>query len=101
MFSLTYFIPIIATGAEDFPNESEYLAIPLFGPLVTLSERESTGEDDGDVALGLVATGLLQHIGVAMLSAGISITETHTEREYVFTPMVGPDRAGVQVGFSF
>jgi hypothetical protein len=88
-------------GANGFPNETKWLAIPLFGQIVTMGERDWGYQSDSNVALGLVVSGLFQHIGVAMLSAGISIKQTRTERVYALTPRVSSDGAGLGGSVSF
>lgn len=96
LFVASYAVPLIVAGAKGFTNESQWLAIPLFGDLVTMSKR-SWGEDNAAIGLGLTLAGLYQHAGVALLAVGASSTHTRTERTWAWAPLITSDAFGAQL----
>ena len=62
--------------------------------------KRDPGRNDANVNVALVLSGLLQHIGVAMLSAGASIKRTEIKRVYA-APIITRERVELGAGVSF
>jgi hypothetical protein len=110
LFGIAYFVPLSIVAAAEFPNESEWLAIPVAGPFITMAKMDwnEMCEDDvecslGQVAnvfggIGLVVTGLMQAGGVAMITVGAAVPNERVVPEYAIAPVpMGKDGGGVAV----
>jgi hypothetical protein len=80
---------LIAGVAQDFPNKSGFLAIPVAGPWITLATRD-TCEDTGGVLdcaesdaarRALLFDGIVQGLGTALIVTGLTWTKTVWLRE--------------------
>ena len=94
-----YGLGVMAAAVADFANESSWMLVPVIGPWLTLGTREyyrCTDEDadgdgmedsdpeclqDGLVVLGLVANGMMQGAGAALLFMGYTIKKKKLIRE--------------------
>ncbi len=119
LFAISYLVPLSIVAAADFPNETDWLAVPLVGPWMTMARmrfgscRERIGdptdtcddraEEAGDI-LGAVAlgfTGVLQAGGLTMLVVGAAAQKTSVVPIYAVTPMVRKDALGCSVSGAF
>lgn len=83
-----YFTGLIIAGvAQDFPNHSGYLAIPVLGPWVTLAARNDDNCGDRSCASddvtkrALTVDGLFQAIGTGLIVTGLVWTRPVWLRE--------------------
>jgi hypothetical protein len=82
-----YFSGLVIAGViDDFPNQSGYLAIPVFGPWITLAARTDRCSGDGycsdDATKKLLAVdGLFQAIGAGLFVTGLVWTRPVWLRE--------------------
>lgn len=83
-----YFTGLIIAGvAQDFPNHSGYLAIPVFGPWITLAARNNDNCGDSSCASddvtkrALTVDGLFQAIGTGLIVTGLVWTRPVWLRE--------------------
>jgi hypothetical protein len=108
LFPLAYLAPLIIAGATDFENESEWLAIPLLGPLITMGERNwdedcpdsdnncsDNGRANDGIGVGLTFSALLQLGGAVMFITGLAVQRTRVEKIYAIVPLVTDDTVGV------
>lgn len=80
---------LIAGVAQDFPNKSAFLAIPVVGPWITLATRDTCEEQSGvldcassDLARrALLFDGIFQGLGTALLVTGFTWTKSVWLRE--------------------
>jgi hypothetical protein len=100
-FTLAYSVPLIAAGAQGFSNGSEWLAIPLFGPFVTIGERDwgcrGNADDCNDdlVGAGLAMSAIFQAAGVAMFIPGVLVKRERIEKVYAIAPIMTDEVLGL------
>ncbi len=110
VFGVPYVLGLLAASADDFPNQSGWLAVPVVGPWVTLVSREDTCDgasyDDGDygydctdgVQTLLVLDALMQTTGAALFIWGVSSTKKVLVRDDAAWSLT-PARVGSGYGF--
>lgn len=111
VFGVPYVLGLLAASADDFPNQSGWLAVPVVGPWVTLVSREETCtngyDDDSDyynydctdgVQTLLVLDALMQTTGAALFIWGVSSTKKVLVRDDVALTLT-PARVGSGYGF--
>jgi hypothetical protein len=110
VFGVPYMLGLLAASADDFPNQSGWLAVPVVGPWVTLVSREDTcdvptydGDDysydctDGVQTL-LVLDALMQTTGAVLFVWGVSSTKKVLVRDDAAWSLT-PARVGSGYGF--
>lgn len=118
MLGLGYGIPLAIVAGADFRNETQWLAVPVVGPWITMGRMrygscsnrrfvaddcDDAGERAGDV-LGAVAlgfTGLIQAGGLAMLVTGVAAQKTKVVPIYAVAPMPVREGMGMMMTGSF
>lgn len=112
VFGVPYVLGLLAASADDFPNQSGWLVVPVAGPWVTLVSRDDTCHDDfgGDddvsyhydctdgVDTLLVLDGLMQATGAALFIWGVSSSKKVLVRDDVAWRLT-PARVGSGYGF--
>lgn len=104
LFAVGYGVPFTMAVAYRFEHDSEWLAIPIVGPFVTLARMESEGAcDSGErigcgwdaryATMGFVLSGLFQAGGVALIAAGAASPQK--DRTLAVTPIGVPGGAGL------
>lgn len=119
MLGLGYGIPLSIVAVAEFPNETDWLAVPVVGPWITMARMrfgscdrtpgliddpcddglEEAGDVLGAVALGF--TGVIQAAGLTMLVVGVASPKTKVVPVYAFAPLVLDGGAGLSVAGSF
>ncbi len=117
LLAVAYLVPLSIVAAAEFPNETDWMAVPVAGPWMTIAnmrygscsnrrfpdvECDDSGEKAGDV-LGAVAAGfagVMQVGGLAMLITGAAATKTKMVPIYA-TPLTLPGGGGVSISGAF
>jgi hypothetical protein len=118
LFAVSYLVPLSIVAAAEFPNRTDWMAIPVVGPWMTIGrmrygdcsnrrtvdpECDDSGERAADT-LGAVAagfTGVLQAAGMAMLITGVSAQKTEVVPVYAISPMPVDNGMGLSVTGTF
>lgn len=112
VFGVPYMLGLLTASADDFPNHSGWLAVPVVGPWVTLVSREETcdaGFDYEDeveyecrgtdpVQTLLVLDALMQTTGAVLFVWGVSSSKKVLVRDDVAWSLT-PARVGSGYGF--
>lgn len=107
VLSSAYALGLIAGSADNFPNESGWLVVPVLGPWITLATRHQeqdcsfntngtisgdcvSSDDNNTTRTVLVLDGLTQATGAALLIYGLASPKKVVARDFVgsleFTP---------------
>lgn len=118
LLGVAYVVPVSILAVAEFPNSTEYAAIPIAGPWMTIARMRygscsnrrfveddcnDDGERAGDVvgAVALGFTGVMQAAGLAMLIAGASAQKTSVKPVYAVAPMPVKNGMGLSMTGSF
>jgi hypothetical protein len=110
LFGVGYLAPLSIVAAAEFPNDSEWMAVPVAGPFLTMyrmdwypwctGSLECVGQGFGNTfaGIGLVLTGVMQAAGVTLLTVGLAAPKERQVPVYAVTPMpLGDDGYGLGV----
>jgi hypothetical protein len=108
--SLTLGVPyglgLIAASSADFANDSGWLVVPVFGPWLTLANREECDPtedgfecaEDAVVRIYLTLGGLAQATGAVLLLIGLTSTRPTLVRDDEARLRISPMRVGSGYG---
>lgn len=117
MFALGYVVGLGVAGDRDFDNGLGFAAIPIAGPWVALAMHDDCTEDEAvissssdvscneeSIQAGLVASGVMQTGGAALLALALGSTRQVWVREDLavqVTPLVGRNANGLSLRGTF
>lgn len=118
LLGVAYVVPVSILAVAEFPNSTEWAAIPVVGPWMTIGRMrygscsnrrvveddcDDDGERAGDVvgAVALGFTGVMQAAGLTMLVVGASAQKTSVKPVYGFAPMPVRNGMGLSMTGSF
>ncbi len=118
LLGVAYGVPLSIVAAAEFPNETDWMAVPVVGNWITIarmrfgscSNRRFVEEDCDDSAeragdvLGAVAlgfTGVMQAGGLAMIITGAAAQKTRLVPTFGVAPMPVRSGAGLMMSGSF
>ncbi len=103
----TYVVGFILISAMGYPNDTEWMLLPVAGPFITLAVREHScdiketefcKEKEGWARTMLALDGALQAAGAAMFITGVAVRRQRLVRETVGDVGIAPMRIGSGYG---
>jgi hypothetical protein len=104
VLGIPYVLGLVSASADNFSNESGWLAVPAIGPWITLASRRGCdsyrySEDDAScraVRTVLVLDGIMQATGAILFVAGVSSTKKVLVRQEAWA--IAPGHVGSGYG---
>jgi len=103
LIGIPYVLGLTFASANDFANQSGWLIVPVLGPWLTISQRDTSCDEQGlgeavscvaDVYLGVLLTldGLMQAGGAILLVYGLTSTKVRLARNDMTSLTLRPMR---------
>jgi hypothetical protein len=104
ILGVPYVLGLTITSAENFPNQTGWLAVPGIGPWITLAARHRDGcttsstctvsTVESATRTFLILDGIMQTAGAVMFIYGVSSPRTVVARDFVGRLRLAPDSIG-------